>query len=84
MKATTSAAFTAKAATSKLRFFNPRIHATIRLMQVSIIVPVHNAKKYLARCLDSLLGQTFVADHINSYEILLIENNSTDDSIDVI
>ena len=53
-------------------------------MLVSIIVPVHNAKDYLARCLDSLLGQTFVADHINDYEILLIENNSTDDSIEII
>ena len=53
-------------------------------MLISIIVPVHNAKDYLARGIDSLLGQTFIADHIDDYEILLIENNSTDDSIEII
>ena len=53
-------------------------------MLISIIIPVHNAKDYLARCLDSLLGQTFIADHSSEYEILIIENNSTDDSIEII
>ena len=53
-------------------------------MLVSLIVPVHNAEKFLARCLDSLLGQTFLSNHQDEYEILLIENNSTDESTAII
>lgn len=41
----------------------------------SFIVPVYNVKKYLKRCIDSLLRQTLSAD-----EILLIDDGSTDGS----
>ena len=41
----------------------------------SIIVPVYNAQKTLHRCLNSLRGQTF-----SDFEVLMIENGSTDDS----
>jgi len=41
----------------------------------SIIVPVYNSEKYLRTCLDSLLQQKF-----EKYELLLIDNNSTDQS----
>ena len=44
-------------------------------MFFSIIVPVYNSAQYLKECLDSILQQT-----INCYEILLIENGSTDNS----
>ena len=53
-------------------------------MLVSIIIPVHNAQDFLPRCLDSLLGQTFLGNHYKDYEILLIENNSTDESLEII
>lgn len=41
----------------------------------SIIVPVYNSAQYLRECLDSILQQT-----VDCYEILLIENGSTDAS----
>lgn len=41
----------------------------------SIIVPVYNAAQYLEECIGSILCQT-----VNCYELLLIENGSTDDS----
>ena len=44
-------------------------------MRLSIIVPVYNAEKFLRPCLDSLVDQT-VAD----YEIILINDGSTDGS----
>lgn len=44
-------------------------------MKVSVIIPVYNTQKYLARCLDSILNQTQ-----SELEILLIDDGSTDDS----
>lgn len=42
---------------------------------VSIVVPVYNVEKYLAKCVQSLLGQTY--PHI---EIVLVDDGSTDGS----
>jgi len=42
---------------------------------ISVIVPVYNTEAYLARCLDSLLAQTYPR-----LEILLIDDASTDGS----
>ena len=46
-------------------------------MQLTIIVPVYNVEKYLARCIDSLLQQDLSREH---YEIILIDDGSTDHS----
>lgn len=43
--------------------------------QLSIIVPVYNVEKYLARCIDSILSQPFI-----DYELLLIDDGSKDNS----
>ena len=43
--------------------------------KISVIVPIYNAEKYLHRCIDSLLAQTFT-----DFEILLIDDGSTDNS----
>lgn len=42
---------------------------------ISVIVPVYNAEKYLDKCIQSILGQTY--PHI---ELLLIDDGSTDSS----
>lgn len=45
---------------------------------VSIIVPVYNVEKYIIRCIDSILKQTY--RHI---EVILIDDCGKDNSIDV-
>lgn len=42
---------------------------------VSVIVPVYNVEKYLPRCLDSLVSQTY-----ENLEILLVDDGSADSS----
>lgn len=45
---------------------------------ISIIIPIYNAEKYLARCLDSLLNQTF-----RDFEMILVNDGSTDSSAEI-
>lgn len=45
-------------------------------MKVSIIIPIYNSETFLEKCLDSLVKQSF-----NDFEVLLINDGSTDNSI---
>lgn len=47
----------------------------IRSPEISIIVPIYNAEKYLPQCIDSILAQTFV-----NFELLLIDDGASDAS----
>ncbi|MBQ2610999.1 glycosyltransferase [bacterium] len=46
------------------------------MVEISITVPVYNVEKYLPRCLNSLVNQTFKLD----YEIICVDDGSTDNS----
>ena len=47
--------------------------------KVSIIIPVYNSEKYIARCIESVLNQTF-----DDYEIILINDGSKDKSKEIL
>lgn len=44
-------------------------------MEISIIVPIYNVKKYLDRCVQSILNQTF-----KDFELILVNDGSIDGS----
>ncbi|MEG1311456.1 MAG: glycosyltransferase family 2 protein [Romboutsia sp.] len=49
------------------------------LSKVSIIIPVYNCEKYIGKCLDSILNQSYIG-----YEVIVIDDGSTDDTLNII
>lgn len=49
------------------------------MKKVSFIVPVYNTEKYLEKCLESIINQTY-----NNIEIVIVNDGSTDNSINII
>ena len=46
------------------------------MYKVSILIPVYNVEKYLSKCLESILLQTY-----KNIEIILVNDRATDDSL---
>ena len=51
----------------------------MKLSKISIILPVYNAEASVSRCLDSLCSQSY-----ENFEIVCVENGSTDGSLDIL
>ena len=45
-------------------------------MKISLIIPVYNEEKYIARCLDSVLKQKIKPD-----EVIVVDNNCSDNTL---
>ena len=45
------------------------------IMAITVLIPVYQAEKYLSRCLDSVLNQTF-----SFWKAILLDDGSTDNS----
>ena len=48
-------------------------------MKYSLIVPVYNVDKYLSRCLDSIISQSY-----NNFEVICVNDGSTDRSKEIL
>lgn len=48
-------------------------------VKISIIIPVYNTEKYLRKCIDSILAQTF-----KDIEIICVDDGSTDKSLEIL
>ena len=44
-------------------------------MKLSVVIPVYNVEKYLDKCVESIVNQTF-----KDLEIILVDDGSTDES----
>lgn len=47
--------------------------------EISIIIPSYNEEKYISRCLNSVLNQTF-----SDFEVLCVDDGSNDNTFDII
>ena len=47
--------------------------------EISIVIPVYNLEKYIKKCLNSVLMQTF-----DNFEIICVNDGSTDSSLDIL
>ncbi len=56
--------------TIKFNFYND--------IKVSVVVPIYNAALYLAKCIDSILNQSY-----KNLEVILVDDGSLDNSLDI-
>ena len=47
--------------------------------KISIVIPIYNVERYLRKCLDSILNQTF-----QDIEIICVDDGSTDKSLEIL
>ena len=47
--------------------------------KISVIVPVYNSKKYIKKCIESILAQTY-----SNFEIIVIDDGSKDKSGEIV
>lgn len=48
------------------------------MYRVSVIIPVHNAARFIGACLESLKEQTF-----KDYEVIVVDDASTDETVEI-
>ncbi|HEX6104451.1 MAG TPA: glycosyltransferase family A protein [Gemmatimonadales bacterium] len=51
------------------------------MVQLSVVIPFHNAAATLPRCLEALRAQDFARD---GFEVIAVDNNSTDRSLELV
>ncbi len=49
------------------------------LPAISVIIPIYNAEKYISKCLESILNQTF-----QDFEVIAVDDCSTDKSVNIV
>lgn len=62
--------------------YKVKVHTTVKNIdlteKISVVIPVYNVEKYLERCVESVMNQTY-----NNLEVILVNDGSTDGSLSV-
>jgi glycosyltransferase involved in cell wall biosynthesis len=66
---------------SKANYRSKSANLDQNALYISVVVPFHNAAKYIERCVMALISQTYPS---SAYEIIMVDNNSTDNSADFV
>lgn len=61
------------------QYFDKLLNFSIIYKMISVIIPIYNVSKYLRKCLESVINQTF-----KDLEIICINDGSTDDSLSIL
>lgn len=48
-------------------------------MKISVVIPVYNVSRYISRCLDSVISQTYP-----NIECIIVDDRGTDNSMDIV
>jgi glycosyltransferase involved in cell wall biosynthesis len=51
------------------------------MIEISVIIPIYNEEKYIAKCLDSIIKSDFDKDKM---EVLLVDGGSSDKTVEII
>lgn len=49
------------------------------MIVISVVIPVYNSQKFIKRCIDSILDQTF-----SDFEVICVDDGSTDKTYDIL
>lgn len=62
---------------------NPTIETFKPIDTVSIIIPCYNEEPFIKRTLQSIRGQSIINEYPEHFEVILANNNSTDNSVPI-
>ena len=48
------------------------------MIDISVVIPIFRSEKYIGKCIESLLGQSY-----QNFELILVDDGTDDNSINV-
>lgn len=62
---------------------NPNIDTFEPIDTVSIVIPSFNEERFIKKTLSSIRGQSIIEEYPQSFELIVVDNGSTDNTVDI-